>query len=259
VGGFRGRCPRRVSLLTQGTILKHLRTRFQIPSSLVVRVQHHHQYQLAPQYGLYCFKMSTKFLFVNEDETSFPVRAKRILTSVRRHVRLQRGRNSEEQKQLQLQMRALPPKALGVSTSETNTGLTSRTATKCAKQTKRECYENSIKLPIHLDPFLKFDISHRIRQRYPDAYKLMTFYLSGECSQAHLSLHCTTEWSPMIIRKALESECHTLFLLCYISSIISYLNYSAKNSTTLGHERRSSPSSDVSSNSSFSLNLDDWE
>ncbi|KAE9381156.1 hypothetical protein N431DRAFT_457765 [Stipitochalara longipes BDJ] len=204
--------------------------------------------------------MSTSFLFVNEDERSYPVRPKRTLTSVRRHVRLQRGRNTAQQRQLELEIRALPPKALQVCTSKANEAFTLRTSTKLDQETRDPLSENLIKPPFRLGGLPAFKISHRIWQRYPDACKLIIFYFSGEGSQAHLSLRCTTQWSTMVIQKALESESHTLFLLCYISSIVTYQESLAKDQRISSDSRHSSQASDTSSSSSsFSATLDDWE
>ena len=204
--------------------------------------------------------MSTTFLFVNEDEASYPVRPKRPLTSVRRHVRLHRGRNSELQRQAALQIRALPPKALQVCTSKANETLTKRTSAKGDKEGRDAASENPTKLPSRLEVQPAFKISHRIWQRYPDACKLIAFYLSGEGWGARSVLRCTTQWSSMIIQKALESESHTLFLLCYISSIITYQENLAKDPTISNNGRNSSQSTDTSSSrSSISPTLDAWE
>ena len=204
--------------------------------------------------------MSTNFLFINEDETSFPIRPKRPLTSVRSHVRLQHGRNAAQQKSLDLRKRALPPKALQACTSKANEAFTVRACIKPAKGVGNGHTENLPKLPLYLTSLLTFKISPRIYQRYPDASRLIIFYLSGEGSEVHSSLRCTTQWSNMIIQKGLESECHTLFLLCYISSIVLYLENLAK----IGRVRQDSRHSSLSSESSsldycFSPRAEDWE
>jgi hypothetical protein len=177
--------------------------------------------------------MSTYFLFINEDEISFPDRSKRTLTSVRRHVRLKGSRAVEQQKQRQLQMRASPPIALQSSKSNSIDSFTPQKNAKPIEKAKDKFHEGPIKLPPRLASRPVFEISSRIWQLYPDVHKLIVFYLSGECSQAHLSLHCSSQWSTMIVGKALESERHILFLLCYISSMRSYLNNSVKKGGTL--------------------------
>ena len=64
----------------------------------------------------------------------------------------------------------------------------------------------------------------------------------------------------MVIQKALESESHTLFLLCYISSIITYQENLGKDQKIPNDGRHSSQSTDTSSSrSSFSSSLDEWE
>ena len=132
--------------------------------------------------------MSTTFLFVNEDETSYPVRPKRPLTSVRRHVRLQRGRNAVQQRQVALELRALPPKELTplqVCTSKANGAFTLRASRKADEERRDTVSEDPLKLPSRLSSQPAFKISHRIWQRYPDACNLIVLYLSGEGSPAH--------------------------------------------------------------------------
>jgi hypothetical protein len=206
------------------------------------------------------YAMSAKYLFVNEDEVTFTsVRPKRTSTSVRRHVRLQRGRAPVQQKQHELQMRTLPPKALQIGNSKVSKSISSRSTQKSTEQPREEFYEHSASLSQTPEPRPEFEIPCHIRKLYPDAHKLITFYISCEGGDhGHLSLGSTTTWPTIIIRKALESERHTLFLLCYITSIISYLNHSASDEKLRKHGRNASLSSEASSCSSSAASFDDW-
>jgi hypothetical protein len=191
--------------------------------------------------------MAARFLFVNEDEVSFTsVRPKRTSTQVRRHVRLQRGRMQVQQKQHELQMRTAPPKALQINSWKDNKSC-APPVHKPAEQPKDRSFEHSTSLPCSPEPLEDFEISAHIKQLYPDAHELINFY------------RCTTPWPQMIIRKALESERHTLFFLCYITSIISYLNTSFPDGNHPKNGRQGSLSSDTSSCSSSSTGLDDWQ
>jgi hypothetical protein len=192
------------------------------------------------------YTMAARFLFVNEDEVSFTsVRPKRTSTQVRRHVRLQRGRMQVQHKQHELQMRTAPSKVFQNNSSK-DTELCTPSIRKSARQLKDQFFEHSTSHPLFPEPLEEFEISAHIQQLYPNAHELINFY------------YYTTPWPKMIIRKALESERHTLFLLCYITSIISYLNNSFPGGKLSKNDRQGSLSSDTSSCSS-SPGSNDWQ
>lgn len=143
-------------------------------------------------------------------------------------------------------MRTAPPKALQINSSK-DTKLCTPSVRKPAGQLKDQFFEHSTSLPLSPESLEEFEISSHIQQLYPNAHELINFY------------SCTTPWPKMSIRKALESERHTLFLLCYIASIISYLNNSFPDGKVSKNYRQGSLSSDTSSCSSSSPGSDEWQ
>jgi hypothetical protein len=133
----------------------------------------------------------------------------------------------------------------------------SQSIQKSTEQPKERIFWCPTSLPRTPEPLPEFKISCHISQLYPDAQKLFSFYLScADSDQAHSSLTSTT-WPTLIIRKALDSERHTLFLLCYITSLISYLNHSPRDGK-VPKQGRNDSFSETSSCASSAPGFDDW-
>lgn len=134
--------------------------------------------------------------------------------------------------------RIICPKTPGTSVTENQTMLTSDHTEEA--ESVSDMFEN-----------LNQSLHYHILQLDEATQRLIHFYLLWNVSKAHSRLPCALSWPKTIVNITFDSELYSIFLTCYIASMVSYLSQKLSRS-----QREASPSSSQSPATYFDFDSD---